>query len=122
MVPSSEKPHRVSAESVTATELELAVLRALCTLPGNNATRAKLAHELKEYRWEQADHRVIYQAFIETDAGDTETLRRELPAAVTRMGFPDIQWERFFAATAMPIPTDRISGLIRKLRAGVSGR
>jgi len=104
---------------MSATELELAVLRALCLLPGGDAARAQLANELKGYRWEYADHRVIFEALIEADFADAETLRRELPAAVTRMGFPDINWERFFAST--PVPQDRIFELIRELKAGVSG-
>lgn len=107
---------------MNTTELELAVLRALCALPGGDAARAKPADELKKYRWEHADHRVIYEALIETKNADRETLRRELPAAATRMGFPDIQWERFFAAAATPLPPDRIFELIRELKAGVSGR
>lgn len=53
---------------------------------------------------------------------DPETLRRELPAAVARMGFPDIHCERFFTTTATPVPRDRIFELIRELKAGVSGR
>ncbi|HEV3482010.1 MAG TPA: hypothetical protein VGR97_06730 [Candidatus Acidoferrales bacterium] len=106
---------------MTATELEFEVLRALCVLPGDNAARARLANELKGYRWEHADHRVIYEALIEINSADGETLRRELPAAVTRMGFPDIHWERFFAATATPVLPDRILKLIRELKAGVSG-
>jgi hypothetical protein len=121
-VPPSEKPLRVSAESMSVTELELAVLCALCVQPGRDAARAKLANELRGYRWEHADHRVIYEALIETNTADRETLRRELPAAVTRMGFPDIDWERFFAANATPVPPDRIFELIRELRGGVSGQ
>jgi hypothetical protein len=121
-VSSSEKPLRVSsAEFMTATELELTVLRALCTQPGGDAARAKLADELRGYRWEHADHRVIYEALIKTNTADIETLRRELPGAVTRMGFPDIHWERFFNANATPLSPDRIFELIRELRAGVSG-
>jgi hypothetical protein len=120
-VPPSKKPLRVSAESVTKTELELAVLRALCLLPGGDTARAELTDELKGYRWEHPDHRVIYEALIETNAADTETLRRELPAIVTRMGFPDTDWERFFDANATPLSPDRIFELIRELKAGVSG-
>jgi len=121
-VPSSEKPLRVSAESVTTTELELTVLRALCVLPGGTATSAKVANELKAYRWKHADHLVIYEALMEISSADRQALRRELPAAVTRMGFPDINWERFFAANATPISPGRIFELIRELKAGVSGR
>jgi hypothetical protein len=116
------KPLRVSAESVTKTELELAVLRALCLLPGGDTARAELANELKGYRWEYPDHRVIYEALIEVNSADRETLRRELPAAVTRMGFPDIDWERFFTANATTFPPDRIFELIRELKAGTSGQ
>jgi hypothetical protein len=121
-VPASEKPLRVSAESMTTTELELAVLRALCALPGGDDARAKVANELKAYRWKHADHLVIYEALMEINSADRQALRRELPAAVTRMGFPDINWERFFAANATTVPPDRIFELIRELKAGVSGR
>jgi hypothetical protein len=120
MHPPSEKPLRVSSESVTTTERELDVLRALCTRPASDPAYAKLANELKEYHWKHTDHRVIYEALIKTNTADTETLRRELAAAVTRMGFPDIHLDRFFAANAIPVPPDRIFELIRELKAGVS--
>lgn len=102
---------------MTTTELELAVLRLLCTQPRGRAAWAKLANELEEHRWEHADHRVIYEALIEIDSADRETLRREIPAAVTRMGFPDIHCERFFAGNATTLPPDRIFELIRELKA-----
>lgn len=97
-------------------------MRALCLLPGGDAVRTELANELKGYRWEHADHGAIYEALIKTHAADTETLWRELPAAVTRMGFPDIHWERFFAANVSPVPPDRIFELIRELKAGILGQ
>ena len=106
---------------MTTNDIELAVLVALCAQTEGRAARAKLADELKEYRWEHADHRVIYEALAESNSADRETLRRELPAAVTRMGFPDIHWERFFVATATPVSPDRILELIRKLKAGNLG-
>lgn len=118
MPPPSEEPLRASAESLTTTERELALLRALSVLPRGAALRIHLVNQLEGYRWEHADHRVIYEALVETDIADTETLRRELSAVVTRMGFPDIHWERFFAAT--PVPPDRILESIRELKAGVS--
>lgn len=118
----SEKPPRVSAESVTTTELELTLLRALSVLSEGDAFHTQIVNTLKGYHWEHADHRVIYEALIETDIVDTQTLRRELPAVVTRMGFPDIHWERFFATNATPLPPDRIFELIRELKARVSGQ
>jgi|SRR5690348_226978 len=117
-----KKPLRVSAESMTTPELELAVLRGLCALTGDDAVRAKLADQLKGYGWEHADHRVIYEALIKTNSADAETLRRELPAAVTRTGFPDINWERFFAANTTPVTPERIFELIHALKAGVAKR
>lgn len=122
MRPRSEKPVELSAGSVTTTDLELAVLRGLCTQSRGEAARAKLADELKGYRWEHPDHRVIYEAVIEINSADPKTLRRELPAAVTRMGFPDIHCERFFTAITAPLPPDRIFELIREMKGGVSGQ
>jgi hypothetical protein len=115
MCPPSKKPLRVSAESVATSELELAVLRALCTQTAGHAECAKLASELAEYRWREADHRVIYEALIKINSGDPEMLRRRLPAATTRMGFPEIDWQRYFSPT--PIPADRLSDLIRTLKS-----
>jgi hypothetical protein len=112
---SSKKPVRVSAEPETTTDLELTVLRALCTQPGGQAARAKLANELKEYRWEHGDHRVIYEALIKIASPDPQTLRQQLPAVTVRMGFPDIDWQQYFAPA--PIPTDRLYDLIRDLKS-----
>ena len=120
MRPSSENSPRISGESVSTTELELTLLRALSVMPRGDAPFTQLVDALKAHRWEHADHRVIYEALIETDTPDTETLRRELPAVATRMGFPDIHWERFFAATL--VPRDRIFELIREMKGGVSGQ
>jgi len=106
---------------VSTTELEIAVLQALCAQPAGDAFRAQLVNILKGYRWEHTDHRVIYEALVEINSWDRETLRRELPAAVTRRGFPDIHCERFFTATATPISPDRIFELIQELKARVSG-
>ena len=123
MCPPLERPPRASAaESVRTTELEIAVLRALCTQAEDDALHTQLVNALNGYHWEHADHRVIYEALIEINSWDRETLRRELPAAVTRMGFPDIHCERFFTGTATPISPDRIFELIRELKARVSGR
>lgn len=116
MCPSWENRFVSPPSPVITTELELAVLRALCMQPGGRAASAKLAAELKEYRWEHADHRVIYEALIEINSADTETLRRQLPAATARMGFPDIDWQRYFAPA--PIPAD-LYELIRILKSSV---
>lgn len=112
--PPSKKPLRESRESVTTNELELAVLQALCTRVGGHSGYAKLASELAEYRWEDADHRMIYEALMKTKNAGPETLSRRLPAAITRMGFPDIDWQRYFSSTS--ISADRLHELIRALK------
>ncbi len=116
MCPPLERPLRASAESVTTTELELAVLRALCAQPESDAAWARLAHELKGYRWEDGDHKVIYEALVEISSADFETLRRQLPAATARMGFPDIDWQRYFGPASIPADLDE---LIRTLKRRV---
>jgi hypothetical protein len=109
------KKFRVSADPLTTTELEFALLRALCTGSRSHAACAKLASELKDYPWQNADNRVIYEALIEIGNLDAETLRWQLPAATARMGFPDIDWQRYFVPS--PVHIDRLNDLIRDLKS-----
>lgn len=115
-MPVFERPLRVSSESVTTTELELALLRALCTQPQGEAEHIRIVNQLKDYQWEGPDHRVIYEALVEIKSADTEILRRQLPAATARMGFPDIDWERYFSPPSISTEIDK---LIRALRRHV---
>lgn len=76
--------------------------------------REELLRVLENYAWREEEHRVVFQAILSLRRADAATLREHLPGAVTRMGFPDIFWEDFFAAK--PGENMRLPELLRILR------
>jgi hypothetical protein len=78
-------------------EAERAVLRAICAFNGDAAQRDHLLRELADYSWRDPDHAVVYRALRSfPTAGEVANWREVLPAAATRMGFPDLNWEYYF--------------------------
>ncbi len=98
----------------TIAALERQILRALCAGVSNAADWDQLASELRVHHWQDPDHKVVYQALRAIKSRDPKTLREELPAQVTRMGFPDMDWSLYF--DAIELPTPEIEGLIRRLQ------
>ena len=79
-------------------QIELRVLRALCDDALGAPERENLTRNLENYEWSEEEHRVVFQAILSLRRADAASLREHLPGAATRMGFPDIFWEDFFAA------------------------
>jgi hypothetical protein len=88
-------------------DLESRILRATC----NNlspriddpaalaAKRATILADLRTHRWQDPEHRVVFEALTRLPGREASELREQLPAQATRMGFPDVNWEKYFAAT-----------------------
>jgi hypothetical protein len=77
-------------------ELERDTLCALC-IPGSaNARRETVMRELSSHVWQDAEHRVVFEAIQRLSSSDPKLLREQLPAQTTRMGFPDVNWENYF--------------------------
>lgn len=92
-------------KSLTIIELERKILRALCRERIDSSARADLdgqsrasaVSRLLSYKWQDPEHRIVFQALARLPGRDAAELRRQLPAQATRMGFPDVQWETYFA-------------------------
>jgi hypothetical protein len=78
-------------------EIERALLRALCQPSTTPVLRERILRELASYRWRVEDHRVIFDALQKSRPARTSSLHDQLRAHATRMGFPDIDWDAFFA-------------------------
>ena len=78
-----------------ATDLhaERLALRLLCVGTPQGPVKNVLAPLLRGYRWQRPLHQVIFSAIVSIPTDDPETLRQLLPAKLTRMGFPDVEWE-----------------------------
>src|ERR1700723_867284 len=89
-------------------DLESRILRALCGGPAafgssgadHASGRATILAELRTHRWQDPEHRVVFEALTLLPGRQPSALREQLPAQATRMGFPDVNWQKYFAAPA----------------------
>ena len=81
-------------------ELERETLCALCIRASVNAQHPTAMRELSNHIWQDAEHRVVFEAIQRLSSSDPKLLREQLPAQTTRMGFPDVSWENYFSASA----------------------
>ena len=87
-------------------DLESRILRALCSAPtafgSSNAVheseRAAILATLHSHRWQDPEHRVVFEALTRLPGRQAAELREQLPAQATRMGFPDVNWQKYFTA------------------------
>ncbi len=99
-------------------EVERQVLRALCQ--GALDRRASL-NTLRNYRWREPLHQVIFDLLINMPGADPELIREQLPARLTRRGFPDfdLAWFQPHALTRKDI--ERLIDRLRE-RTVTSGK
>ncbi len=81
---------------------ERQVLRAL--YQGSLVGRAAL-DALRSYRWSEPLHQVIFDLLVNMPGADPELVREQLPARLTRRGFPDfdLTWFEPHALTGKEI-------------------
>jgi hypothetical protein len=91
---------------------EQMVLSALCQASGN-AAREFAFRWLKNYHWRHPDHGVVFEALVEIGSRGHEVIRERLPSALTRKGFPDIEWETLFKR--MTFSSEQLEGWIHTL-------
>jgi hypothetical protein len=89
-------------------DLETRILRALCSNPSPRiddptaftAKRAAVLAPLRAHHWQDPEHRVVFEALTLLPGRQATELREQLPAQAARMGFPDVNWEKYFAVAA----------------------
>ena len=72
---------------------------------------------LRSYTWQSTLHKAIFDAIASTPSDSPEVLRQLLPAKLTRMGFPDVEWEGLFSPLSMS--GEEAIALARKMVGGV---
>ncbi|HMD98361.1 MAG TPA: hypothetical protein VKM93_13650 [Terriglobia bacterium] len=75
---------------------ERLVLSALCQGtpqgPVKESARGILAH----YRWREPLHQIVYHVLLAMPFDSPELARQQLPARLTRAGFPDVEVDDLF--------------------------
>lgn len=84
------------AESQDIEGVERHVLRALCCGNVPLAERPGALLDLRGYHWTNPEHRIVFEALTRIPAGENALVRDLLPGQATRMGFPDVDWVRYF--------------------------
>lgn len=87
----------MATRSSDTKEAERRVLGALCMGPLSLDDRSEALRSLADYTWVLPDHRVIYEALRRSRQRNSAALREHISAEITRLGFPDIDVEPFFA-------------------------
>jgi len=77
-------------------ETERRVLRALCQGTPQGAVRATARDVLQAYRWREPVHQVVFDVVLNIPTDLAELVRSQLPARLTRRGFPDVDIDDFF--------------------------
>ncbi len=77
---------------------------------------AKISRALREYTWRDVEHGLVYAAIERLGPHDPKTLREQLPAQATRMGFPDIDWRAYFSVGEKPSATPGADQIVRQIK------
>lgn len=107
-----EQPESLRSESIHRERVWLALL---CQNPADAPLRAELELLLALHSWVSADHRVVFAA-LAGRRSSPEAIRAELPAQLTRLGFPDVDIEDYFSPAGASVET--AIGWLRQEQAG----
>ncbi|MBZ5694869.1 MAG: hypothetical protein LAN36_05870 [Acidobacteriia bacterium] len=116
--PRPSAPHGSPPEILAGVERR--VLRALCGGTSVRALLERIVAELKDYRWSEPEHKVVFEALTRIRSHDLKALQAQLPAQTTRMGFPDVDWTIYLGGAETP--ASEIETLIEKLKAETKDR
>lgn len=110
------KPLSPPGHMATNLDLEKLILSVLCLGTRQGPVKETLTPLLRDYQWQAPVHQVIFNALAAIPSNDPGVLRQLLPARLTRMGFPDIEWEEFFAPRSLS--SEEALDLARRMLAG----
>jgi hypothetical protein len=81
----------------SAAELERRVLGALCLGTRDGPVKELARSMLAGYRWREPVHAAVFDVVMSFPASSAAALGEQLPARLTRRGFPDFDTAAWFA-------------------------
>jgi hypothetical protein len=94
-------------------QIEILALRVLCLGTSQGPVKAIGKTLLHDYHWHNALHKALWDAISGLPSDNPQILRQLLPAKLTRLGFPDIEWDEFFAPHSLS--KDEAIALMRRM-------
>jgi len=80
-------------EEILQTELD--VLRAMCTGTPEGTVWDKGMLLLDSYQFQEMTHQVLFEVLQEINTDLPDIIRKQLPARLTKKGFPALDYEQF---------------------------
>ena len=107
---------KTESPSVTPQRLakELKVLQAMCTSPPDSGIHALGLSLLRNYKFQKTSHQLVFDILGELPAAIPELIREQLPARLTRTGFPDVDIEPFLIPVSLSL--EEAKKLMQSLR------
>ncbi len=94
---------------------EMMALRAFCMGTPQGSVRKIGKSLLANYRWQNVFHEAMWKVLASFRSENPQILRQLLPTDLTRLGFPDVSWEEFFAPHRMA--REDVINLMRRMAA-----
>ncbi len=94
-------------------QAERLALCALCQGTREGSVREAGRQILRDYRWREPLHGVVYEIVMSLPADSPAILRDQLPTRLTRRGFPHVAWEDFFEPNSLS--TQEVEQIMREL-------
>ncbi|MHB8541843.1 MAG: hypothetical protein ACYDCD_13035 [Candidatus Acidiferrales bacterium] len=79
--------------SASRGDREIRLLQFVCDAAGDEPARGAVLRALADYAWFDADNEILFETIRGLFARNPADILSELPAALTRRGFPDLPWE-----------------------------
>jgi hypothetical protein len=97
---------------VNQLHLEFLALSLLCQFT-DSSLRSELTHLLRSHSFLSPDHHAIFTALQSIPSHSPDEIQHHVPAALTRLGFPDIDTTPLFSP---PVDPSQIHEVIRFFR------
>ncbi|HVB07678.1 MAG TPA: hypothetical protein VNF00_01915 [Candidatus Acidoferrales bacterium] len=95
---------------------EIQLLQFVCDTAGDEPARGAVIRALANYAWLDADNEILFEAIHRLFARNPADILSELPAALTRCGFPDLPWEPLMQRSSLA-PGEAVALAAELLRA-----
>lgn len=94
-------------------DLERRLLQALCSEGAGNQEHEIASRGLAGYVWREPVHQAIFEIVMGFPPASSRVLREQVPARLTRRGFPDFDFESLFDAPGvMPDEVEHLIGAL----------
>lgn len=97
-------------------EMEKLAVRILCAHAPESSIKKESEFLLRGYKWHDPICQAVYDAVLALPGASPEKLRELLPPKLTRLGFPDVDWEEFF--TPHVLSRDDALALLHRMSFG----